>query len=317
MLDGVAGDRPEELPEPLESLRVGGATAGGSGICAAYDVARRHLVEDGNNRVILATDGDFNVGVSSDVDLVDLVEWERGSGVYLTVLGFGRGNLQDERMQRLAQHGNGNYVYIDGVAEARRALVDGIGATLVTVADDVKVQVEFNPARVKGFRLIGYENRRLRREEFEDDSRDAGDLGAGHSVTALYEIVPAGSSEDVPGASPLRYQRVEPAARAASAELLTVAVRYKRPGDAESRLLETRLEQPPAPSAAPSDAFVLASAVAEFGLVLRASPYRGGASLERVLDGLGGLEPGPAPGGRRSELIVLVREAFDLSRAAR
>ena len=277
VLEGVSGDRPEEILAALDALKAGGSTAGGAGICSAYDLARRHFVEDGNNRVILATDGDFNVGVSSDGDLVDLIEWERRSGVYLTVLGFGTGNLQDERMQRLAQHGNGNYAYIDSVTEARRALVDGLGATLLTVADDVKLQVEFNPARVKGYRLIGYENRRLRRDEFDNDERDAGDLGAGHTVTALYEIVPAGSSEDVPAAAPLRYQRVEARVGSRSAELLTVRVRYKRPGDAVSQLLEAPLERSPGSSLAPpSDVFRLASAVAEFGLLLRDFALSGG-----------------------------------------
>ena len=310
VLEGVSGDRPEEILAALDALEAGGSTAGGAGICSAYDLARRHFVEGGNNRVILATDGDFNVGVSSDGDLVDLIKWERNSGVYLTVLGFGTGNLQDERMQRLAQYGNGNYAYIDTVTEARRALVDGIGATLLTVADDVKLQVEFNPVHVKGYRLIGYENRRLRREEFDDDTRDAGDLGAGHSVTALYEIVPAGSAEDVPAAAPLRYQRVVPEAHSDSDELLTVRVRYKRPGEVTSRLLETRLERPSGSLPPPSDAFRLASAVAEFGLVLRDSPYRGNASFDRVLDRLRALAPEPR--GRRGELLSLVSTASDL-----
>ena len=312
VLEPTPGDRVGDILEALDGLEAGGSTAGGAGICLAYDLAREHFAEGGNNRVILATDGDFNVGVSSDGDLVDLIEWERQSGVYLTVLGFGTGNLQDERMQRLAQAGNGNHAYIDGIKEAKRALVEGIGATLVTVADDVKVQVEFNPRHVKGYRLIGYENRRLRPEEFDDDARDAGDLGAGHSVTALYEIVPAGSDEEVPGAAPLRYQRVTPETGVGPGEVLTVKVRYKNPGEAESRLIEWRLERPAEGVGEPSQVFRLAAAIAEFGLVLRDSPYRGEASLEHALAWARSVEPDA--GGRRAELASLIKRASELSR---
>ena len=297
-------------PLPPEA---GGSTAGGAGICLAYRLAREHFIENGNNRVILATAGDFNVGVSSDGELVELIEWERESGVYLTVLGFGTGNLQDAKMEQLADHGNGNYAYVDSLREGRRVLVEQMGATLLTVANDVKLQVEFNPAQVKGYRLIGYENRRLRDEEFNDDTRDAGDLGAGHSVTALYEIVPAGSDEPVPGVEPLRYQQIAPRPEAGAEEVLTVKVRYKRPGESESRLLARTLTKPPAGGEGPSDAFRFASAVAEFGLLLRDSPYKGDASYERAYqrarEGLGVDED-----GRRSELLSLIRTAEDLTR---
>ena len=308
VLSPTSGARKATILDTLSRLDAGGSTAGGAGICLAYELAREHFIEDGNNRVILATDGDFNVGVSSDGALVELIEWEREAGVYLTVLGFGTGNLQDAKMEQLADHGNGNYAYIDSLLEARRVLVDQMGATLLTVANDVKLQVEFNPAQVKGYRLVGYENRRLRDEEFNDDARDGGDLGAGHSVTALYEIIPAGSDEPVPGVDPLRYQQSAPRSEVGVDEVLTVKVRYKRPGESESRLLARILTKPSDGEEGLSDAFRFASAVAEFGLLLRDSPYKGDASYERAYErareALGEDED-----GRRSELLSLIRTA--------
>ena len=308
VLPPTSGAEKATILDTLSRLEAGGSTAGGAGIRLAYELAREHFMEAGNNRVILATDGDFNVGVSSDGELVALIEGERRSGVYLSVLGFGTGNLQDAKMEQLADHGNGNYAYIDGRLEARRVLVEQMGATLLTVANDVKLQVEFNPAQVEGYRLIGYENRRLRDEEFNDDTRDAGDLGAGHSVTALYEIVPAGSDEPVPGVDPLRYQQIAPRPGVDADEVLTVKVRYKRPDESESRLLARTLTKPPAGDDGPSDAFRFASAVAEFGLLLRDSPYKGDASYERAYErareALGNDED-----GRRNELLSLIRTA--------
>ena len=308
VLPPTSGAEKATILDTLSRLEAGGSTAGGAGIRLAYELARKHFMEAGNNRVILATDGDFNVGISSDGELVDLIERERESGVHLSVLGFGTGNLQDAKMERLADHGNGNYAYIDGLIEARRVLVEQMGATLLTVANDVKLQVEFNPAQVKGYRLIGYENRRLRDEEFNDDTRDAGDLGAGHSVTALYEIIPAGSHEPVPGIDPLRYQQIAPRPEVDADEVLTVKVRYKRPDESESRLLARTLTRPSAGDDGPSDAFRFASAVAEFGLLLRDSPYKGDASYERAYErareALGDDED-----GRRGELLSLIRTA--------
>ncbi len=312
VLPPTSGERKATIVDTLSRLEAGGSTAGGAGICLAYELAREHFIEGGNNRVLLATDGDFNVGVSSDGELVELIEWERESGVYLTVLGFGTGNLQDAKMEQLADHGNGNYAYVDSLREGRRVLVEQMGATLLTVANDVKLQVEFNPAQVKGYRLIGYDNRRLRDEEFDDDARDAGDLGAGHSVTALYEIIPAGSDEVVPGVAPLRYQQIAPRPEGGVDEVLTVKVRYKRPGESESRLLARALAQPSAGEDGPSEALRFASAVAEFGLLLRNSPYKGDASYERAYqrarEALGDDED-----GRRSELLSLIRTADDLT----
>ena len=314
VLAPTSGLQKATILSTLSRLEAGGSTAGGAGIRRAYDLARESFIEAGNNRVILATDGDFNVGVSSEGALVELIEQEREGGVYLTVLGFGTGNLQDAKMEQLADHGNGNYAYIDDLLEARRVLVEQMGATLLTVANDVKLQVEFNPAQVKGYRLLGYENRRLRDEEFNDDATDAGELGAGHSVTALYEVIPAGSDERVPGVDPLRYQQTAPRPGVAADEVLTVKVRYKRPEESESRLLARTLAAPAAGVAGPSDAFRFAAAVAEFGLLLRYSPYKGDAAYElayeRARESLGEDED-----GRRSELLSLIRTAGSLAAA--
>ena len=314
VLPPTSGLQKARIVASLSQLEAGGSTAGGDGIRRAYALARESFMEAGNNRVILATDGDFNVGVSSEGELIDLIEQERDAGIYLTVLGFGTGNLQDSTMEQLADHGNGNYAYIDNLLEARRVLVEQMGATLLTVAKDVKLQVEFNPVRVKGYRLLGYENRRLRDEEFNDDTRDAGDLGAGHSVTALYELIPADSDEPVPGADPLRYQQTTLSPDVAANEVLTVKLRYKRPEESESRLLARTLMTPADGDAGPSTAFRFAAAVAEFGLLLRDSPYQGDAAYElvyqRAREALGEDED-----GRRSELLSLVRTAGSLSAA--
>ena len=264
--------------------------------------------------MILATDGDFNVGVSSDGELVQMIEHEREAGVFLTILGFGTGNLKDLKLEQLADHGNGNYAYIDNLLEARRVLVEQMGATLLTVAKDVKLQLEFNPVQIKAYRLIGYENRRLRDEEFTDDRRDAGDLGAGHSVTALYEVIPAGSDESLPGVDPLKYQQtsVRPDA-AGNNEVLTVKLRYRPPEGSKSRLL-TRVLPKHSDSAEPTQVFRFAAGVAEFGLLLRDSPYKGGAdygrAFEQVRQALGSDED-----GRRSEFLSLIRTAEKLTAA--
>ena len=315
VLPPTSGAQRTKILSTLSRLDAGGSTAGGAGMYLAYKLARENFIDGGNNRVILATDGDFNVGVSSDGQLVKMIERERESGVFLTVLGFGTGNLKDSKMEKLADHGNGNYAYIDNLLEARRVLVEQMGATLLTVAKDVKLQVEFNPAQVKAYRLIGYENRRLRDEEFNDDEKDAGDLGAGHSVTALYEVIPAGSDEPLPGVDPLKYQQttVRPDA-AGSNEVLTVKLRYKPPEGSESRLL-TRVLAKPGGDAAPTQAFRFASAVAEFGLLLRDSPYKGDAdydhAFEQARQTLGSDED-----GRRSELLSLIKTAKKLTAAS-
>ena len=232
VLDPTSGEHKETILEALSRLEAGGSTAGGAGLRLAYDVARRHHMDGGNNRVILASDGDFNVGASSDAEMIRLIEQRRDEGTFLTVLGFGTGNLQEAKMEQIADHGNGNFAYIDSAHEAQKVLVKEFGGTLHTIAKDVKLQVEFNPARVQAYRLIGYENRILAAEDFNDDLKDSGDLGAGHTVTALYEIIPTGVDTSTPirGLDELRYQRTdERDSLRDSPEMLFVKLRYKEP----------------------------------------------------------------------------------------
>jgi Ca-activated chloride channel family protein len=284
VLPSTAGDQKDKILDAIEQLEAGGSTAGGAGIRLAYDQAVANFIRGGNNRVILATDGDFNVGASSDAEMVQLIEEKRRTGVFLTVLGVGEGNLQAAKMEKLADKGNGNYSYLDTISEAQKVLVHELGGTLYTVAKDVKIQVEWNPARVRAYRLIGYENRLLRNEDFTDDKKDAGEVGSGHSVTALYELVRVGVTTDVTIRMPdsLRYQRrnTQPSS-AAGAELLFVQVRYKQPDGDESRLLTQPVLA--GTSRAPSVDFQFQAAVAEFGLLLRNSEFRGKADLARVI----------------------------------
>jgi Ca-activated chloride channel family protein len=274
--------------EAIEQLEAGGSTAGGAGIELAYDVAKRNFRRDGNNRVILATDGDFNVGTSNTGDLVRYVERRREEGSALTILGFGMGNIKDNRLEQLADKGNGNYAYIDDLLEARKVFVQEMGATLLTVAKDVKLQVEFNPATVQAYRLIGYENRMLQNEDFTDDKKDAGDMGAGHSMTALYEIVPVGVTLDVKVGTtePLRYQasRQERAVgrgpTAESRELLFVNVRYKQPADTVSRLMQHPVRDA---VIAAGDDLRFTLAVAGYGMLLRDSEFKGKLTYDDVL----------------------------------
>jgi Ca-activated chloride channel family protein len=281
VLDATPGDRKGEILAAIDRLEAGGSTAGGAGIRLAYEVARRNFARGGNNRVVLATDGDFNVGASSDAEMFRLIEEKRREGTFLTVLGFGMGNLKDSRMEGMADRGNGNYAYIDDREEARKTLVSEFGGTLFTIAKDVKLQVEFNPARVAAYRLIGYENRALRNEEFDDDRRDAGDMGAGHSVTALYEIVPVGARMDVDARTPtLRYQRTGAAPRARfGGEVAFVKLRYKLPSSETSRLFSQAVVDP-GNGMRGSESFRFSAAVAGFGMLLRDSRYKGTATLE-------------------------------------
>jgi len=296
--------------DAIDALDAGGSTNGGSGIQLAYSAAREHFAREGVNRVILATDGDFNVGITDRAELLRLIEDEAQSGVFLSVLGFGTGNLKDATMEQLADHGNGNYAYVDSLAEARKVLVREMGATLETIAKDVKIQVEFNPAHVSAWRLVGYENRLLGARDFADDRKDAGEIGAGHTVTALYEIVPVGA--ELGAIDALRYQ--SPATRAAdgSGELLTVALRYKEPDADRSELLNVPFtdEGRSFESAAPDLRF--AAAVAAFGLCLRASPLRGNATLADV-HRWAESALGPDVDGDRREFLRLVDIAAGLS----
>ncbi|MFN8302786.1 MAG: von Willebrand factor type A domain-containing protein [Saprospiraceae bacterium] len=313
VLPSTPGDQKETIKLALTELKAGGSTAGGAGIQLAYQTAREQFIPGGNNRVILCTDGDFNVGVSQENDLVNLIEKERESGIYLTVLGFGEGNYQDGKMQSLADKGNGNHAYIDRIEEARKVLVSEFGGTLFTIAKDVKIQIEFNPAKVAGYRLIGYENRLLNKEDFNDDTKDAGELGAGHRVTALYEIVPAGQATPVSSVDPLKYQTpgtTTPAALAGN-ELATIKLRYKAPkGNRPSQLIEFAV--PAEATATPGENFELAASVAEFGLLLRNSKYKGNASW-KVLSERTNRFAQQGNSTFRRELAGLIDRAWQLS----
>jgi Ca-activated chloride channel family protein len=313
-LPSTPGDDKATIHAAIDSLSAGGSTNGAAGIQQAYRLARQQFVPGGVNRVILATDGDFNVGVTSEDELVRLIERERESGVFLTVLGVGTGNLQDSTMEALADKGNGNYAYLDSLDEARKVLVREMDATLITVAKDVKIQVEFNPRQVAAYRLIGYENRRLADEDFNDDAKDAGELGAGHTVTALYEIVPAG--ERVPGRSvdPLKYQRSAVTADARrEGELMTVALRYKRPDGGRSERLEIVAQADPQPLARNIG---FASAVAELGLLLTRSEHAGTANVESVIERARTFAGDDAEGDRAG-FVALASRAAGLMREAR
>ena len=282
VLSGAKGDQKEKIQTAITELEAGGGTYGSKGIETAYQIAMENYIEGGNNRVILATDGDLNVGITSESELINLIEEKRKSGVALSVLGFGTGSIKDNKMEALADHGNGNYAYIDSLMEARKVLVEEMGATLLTVASDVKFQVEFNPAKVKGYRLVGYDNRRLATEDFNDDAKDAGEVGAGHSVTVLYELVLTDSKMEIPETE-LKYQTTEQTNLVD--ELLTVNIRYKKPGEQKSILISEPVgEEGLADTLTNNLAF--ASAVAEFGLLLKDSEYKGDAAFAKVLSRL-------------------------------
>ena len=312
VLPSTSGQFKETILAALDRLQAGGSTNGASGIQLAYQTARQNLIAGGTNRVILATDGDFNVGITDQGALTRLIEDEAKSGVFLSVLGFGTGNLKDSTMEKLADRGNGNYAYIDTINEARKVLVEQLGGTLVTIAKDVKLQLEFNPRRVAEYRLIGYENRLLRNEDFNDDTKDAGEIGAGHTVTALYELVPSGVETGLPAVDELKYQRtVEPTEAAASDELVTLKLRYKEPDGQQSKLITTVVQDSDRAYAQASEDFRFAAAVAGFGLVLRDSQYRGDLTLGAVQE-LAVASRGADENGYRAEFISLVKQAQTL-----
>lgn len=314
VLKPTGGDNKQKIKNAIDELSAGGSTAGGAGIKLAYRLARENLVEDGNNRVILATDGDFNVGASSDAALVRMIETERQSGVFLTVLGFGMGNYKDNKMQQLANKGNGNHAYIDNISEAKKVLVSEFGGTMFTIAKDVKIQIEFNPAKVAGYRLIGYENRLLDKEDFNDDAKDAGELGSGHTVTALYEIIPAGvESEFLAKVDDLKYQstKVEKSANK-SDELMTVKLRYKQPDGDKSELIEKVVRDSDQKLKESSDAFRWSAAVAEFGMLLRDSKFKGEASYAHA-EKLAKSAQGKDEKGYRKELIDMINTMKSLA----
>ena len=293
----------------LDRLRAGGSTNGGAGIQLAYRVAEAHFIPKGVNRVILCTDGDFNVGTTDRSSLVGLIKKKAKSGVFLTVLGFGMGNYKDGALEQLADKGNGNYGYVDTLREAQKLFVDQLAGTLITIAKDVKIQVEFNPSRVAAYRLIGYENRMLRHQDFNDDTKDAGEIGAGHTVTALYEIVPAGGKVDVPGVDPLKYQKpVTPTKAADSGEVMTLKLRYKQPDGDKSKLMVSAVKDAGEKLDKASRDFKFTASVAMFGLVLRDSKHKGTATLDGVIE-LAGEGKGPDKKGYRAEFIGLAKKA--------
>jgi Ca-activated chloride channel homolog len=295
----------------LDKLESGGSTAGGEGIIQAYKVARDNLIENGNNRVILATDGDFNVGPSNDDELVKLIEKERGSGVFLSVLGLGMGNLKDGKMEQLADKGNGNYAYIDSLAEAKKVLVKEFGGTLTTIAKDVKIQVEFNPSLVQGYRLIGYENRVLANSDFKNDKKDAGELGAGHAVTALYEVIPVGVKTDFKFAQ-TNATNVDKPIKLAADVVGQVNLRYKAPKANESQLLSSNIGQQA--KAGASENLKFAAAVASYGMILRNSPFKGSSSYSSVLE-LANQSKGADLDGYRAEFIRLVESSKKIAKS--
>lgn len=280
VIEGVSGDEKDTIKNAINSLEASGSTNGADGIQTAYKLAEDNFIKGGNNRVILATDGDLNVGVTSESELKSLIEEEKESGVFLSVIGFGTGNIKDNKMETLADNGNGNYSYIDSLIEAKKVMVEEMGANFVTVAKDVKLQVEFNPAYVKGYRLLGYENRMLSTEYFDDDTKDAGEIGAGHTVTALYEIIPVDSEQEV-SQSNLKYQDNEESQGVLNGEWMNLKIRYKEPDGEESKLCEYPITEQMNIN---KEDFVFASSVAEFALILRDSKYKSEASIENVCD---------------------------------
>jgi Ca-activated chloride channel family protein len=313
VLPSTSGANKTKIIEAIENLQAGGSTAGAEGIKLAYRIAKENFAKEGNNRVILATDGDFNVGASSDDELVSLIENERKSNIYLTVLGFGMGNYKDNKMQQLADKGNGNHAYIDNLNEANKVLVHEFGSTLFTIAKDVKIQVEFNPKKVQSYRLIGYENRMLQKEDFNDDKKDAGELGAGHTVTALYEIIPVGVTDEFTSkVDDLKYQTKPVAADEFTNEMLTIKLRYKKPGSDVSQLIVKPVLDENISLQNTSDNFRFSAAVASFGMLLRNSAYKQNASYDAVIE-LAKNAKGKDTDGYRDEFIGIVKTVTALS----
>jgi Ca-activated chloride channel family protein len=301
-------DNKPKILSLIEGLQAGGSTNGAGGLQLAYETALKNFVHKGTNRVILTTDGDFNVGITNTDELVAFIQKQAAEGIFLSVLGFGMGNLKDARLEQLADKGNGLYGYVDNVTEARKLFLEQMAGSLVTIAKDVKIQVEFNPLRVAGYRLLGYENRMLKAEDFNDDKKDAGEIGAGHTVTALYEIVPAG--QEVPGTNvdALKYQAVQPSEQAMTNELFTVKLRYKPPREDESKLLAVPVKNSNAAFESASEDFRFAAGVAAFGQLLRESKFTGDMTFDRVIE-IAQNSRGTDEFGYRAEFVSLVRNA--------
>jgi Ca-activated chloride channel family protein len=314
VLPSTLASQKDIIIKALGKLNAGGSTAGGAGIELAYKVAKENLIADGNNRVILCTDGDFNVGVSDTGNLVRLIEEKRKDDIYLTICGFGMGNYKDSRMEEISNAGNGNYHYIDNIQEAQKVFVKEMRANLFTIAKDVKIQVEFNPTKVKAYRLVGYENRVLANEDFEDDKKDAGELGAGHTVTALYEIIPASSNEEVKRTGDLKYQEtIVKNTTASSREIITIKFRYKAPKEEKSKLIEHPVIDPGISIEKTSNNFRFSAAVAGFGMLLRDSKFKGNINYDTIIELAKGSK-GTDPEGYRAEFIRLVETCSLLSK---
>jgi Ca-activated chloride channel homolog len=314
VLESTPGNKKETIMAAIDNLEAGGSTAGGAGIKLAYREAESNFIKGGNNRIILATDGDFNVGESSNGGMERLIEEKRELGVFITVLGFGMGNVKDDKMELIADKGNGNYSYIDNLQEARKVLVREFGGTLFTIAKDVKFQIEFNPNKIQSYRLIGYENRLLNDEDFNNDAKDAGEMGAGHNVTALYELVPAGSDERIPSVDPLKYQSSASTYSRVndfSNEYLTIKLRYKKPDGKTSMLLEKPVSGYINELENASDNLRFAAAVSEFGMILRNSEFKANSTLEGAAR-LAVSARGEDEDGYRAELIRLINTVKDM-----
>jgi Ca-activated chloride channel homolog len=313
VLPSTSGSNKIKIKTAIDDLQAGGSTAGAEGIKLAYKIAKENFLPEGNNRVILATDGDFNVGISSDDELVNLIEKERKSNIFLTALGYGMGNYKDNKMQQLADKGNGNHAYIDNLNEAKKVLVNEFGGTLFTIAKDVKLQIEFNPLKVQSYRLIGYENRMLQKEDFNDDKKDAGELGAGHTVTALYEIIPAGIKDEFTAkVDELKYQTNPVVNTGFANEMLTIKLRYKNPASEVSKLIAKAVPDENIALENTSDNFRFSAAIASFGMVLRNSAYKQKATYETVI-ALAKNAKGKDENNYREEFIGMVKEAGALS----
>lgn len=319
LLPATAGNEHETINNAINSMRSGGSTNGAGGIRMAYEIARQNFHEKSVNRVILATDGDFNVGTTNQSELISLIEEEAKSGVFLSVLGYGMGNYNDSTLEKLADKGNGNYAYIDTINESRKVLSEQMFGTLITIAKDVKIQIEFNPALVAAYRLIGYENRILQKEDFNDDKKDAGEIGAGHTVTALYEVVPVGVEVPVADVDPLKYQKNEDQVEnklsdaAKTDELLTLKLRYKEPTGEKSKLIEIPVKDQDRKFAAASADFQFAASVASFGMTLRKSKYNGDTTFDGILE-IARSAQGNDPSGYRAEFVQLVQRAKEMQR---
>jgi Ca-activated chloride channel family protein len=313
VLPSTGGDQKRTIHRAIDQLTAGGSTNGASGIQLAYKTAQQGFIEEGINRVILATDGDFNVGMTSQGELTRLIEEKAESGIYLSALGFGMGNYKDATLELLADKGRGNYAYIDNLNEAKKVLVEQINSTLIPIAKDVKIQVEFNPRHVAAYRLIGYEDRVMPKEDFNDDAKTAGVIGAGHAVTALYELVPAGASKEKPAVDPLKYQKPpQPSSSAQSDELLTIKIRNKEPDKDVSVLSEFTVKESEKAFRNASPDFKFAAAVAAFGMVLRDSPYKGTANLENALEWAKEGQ-GVDRNGYRREFVRLIHRAISIT----